>query len=118
MDLLTRIQILKDAEQITEETKQGMIKVIEMFDREYSIKLTEENGAMLITHLCIAIERIKKNEMVNKIDSMLYEEIKNSDFFKISLQALGKMERELGITIPEIEQQFILMHLCVLFDRI
>ncbi|TDT61329.1 PRD domain-containing protein [Fonticella tunisiensis] len=116
MDLNIRLQILKDADQISLENYDAIIKVIEIFERELNIKLTEENGAMFITHLAIAFERIKKGEMVEDINDTIYEEIKNSSRFTSSEKFLELLEKELNIEIPESEKTFIMMHLCVLFE--
>lgn len=117
MDLNIRLQILKDADQISLENYDAIIKVIEIFERELNIKLTEENGAMFITHLAIAFERIKKGEMVEDINDTIYEEIKNSSRFTSSEKFLELLEKELNIEIPESEKTFIMMHLCALFER-
>lgn len=116
MDLTIRLQILRDAGQLSEESYEGILRVIEMFQRNLNIKLTEENGAMLITHLAVAVERIKKNETVEGIDASLYEEIKNSSRFKDAASTVKLLEGELGIEIPGKEETFIIMHLCVLFE--
>jgi transcriptional regulatory protein LevR len=115
MELQLRLQILKDAEQISEATQSGITRVIEMFDREYGIKLIEENGAMLVTHLAVACERIKRGELVDAIDEFIYQEIRENPHFQKAQEAVKMMEKELQLEIPEREQPFIIMHLCVLF---
>lgn len=117
MDLTIRLQILKDAGQLSSENFEGILRIIEMFQRELNIKLTEENGAMLITHLAVAVERIKRNEPVDSIDADIYEEVKNSSRFKGAGAALKLVEGELGIDIPENEKTFIMMHICALFEN-
>jgi hypothetical protein len=47
-----RLGILKDAGQIDEEIYRNVIKIISIFHNRWCIELNEENGAMLITHLC------------------------------------------------------------------
>ena len=54
MDLTIRLNILRDAGQITEKTYNQILKVIAFFKEKLGIELKEENGAMFITHLSSA----------------------------------------------------------------
>lgn len=117
MDFNIRLQVLKEADMISEDTYEGVIRVIAMFENEYNIKLTEENASMLITHLCIACERIRKGEFVEEIDDFIYEEIRKNMYFEKAEQALKNMDKELQLEIPEREKPFIIMHLCALYEN-
>ena len=55
MDLTIRLNILRDAGQITEKTYNQILKVIAFFKEKLGIELKEENGAMFITHLSSAL---------------------------------------------------------------
>lgn len=117
MDFNIRLQVLKDADMIGEATYEGVIRVIAMFEKEFNIKLTEENASMLITHLCIACERIRKGEFVEEIDDFIYDEIRKNAYFQEAEQTLKAMEKELYLEIPEREKPFIMMHLCTLYEN-
>jgi len=117
VELDIRLGILKDAGQIDEEVYRNVIKVIAVFDDIWSIDLKEENGAMLITHLCIALQRVKNNCPVEIIDETIYEEVKLNQYFETSEKALCKIKSEMNMDIPEREKSFLLMHLCVLFEK-
>ena len=116
MELDIRLKILMDSGQISEETFETLKKVIGMFKNKWSILLTEDNGAMLITHLSVAIERIKKGEEIKGIDSEIYSQIKNHCEFAKCRQVLKDIVYEAEINIPEYEETFIMMHLCTLFE--
>jgi transcriptional antiterminator len=116
MKLDIRLQILKDAGQISEETFEALMRVIEMFDNKWEIALTEDNGAMLITHLSVALERIKRGEEIEGIDSEIYNEIKNHSDFEKCKKVLENIEEEARISLPQNEETFIMMHLCTLFE--
>lgn len=116
MELDVRLNILKEAGQISEETFEALKRVINMLNDKFDIKLTEENGAMLITHLSVALERIKKGEIIEGIDSEIYEQIKNHPAYKECIKVLKSIEEESNIKIPENEETFIMMHLCTLFE--
>lgn len=115
MELLVRLNILKDAGQISEETYKSLIKVIEMFSNKWGIALTEENGAMLITHLSTAIERIKKGNIIDGIDAQVYKEIESHPSYEKCSKVIKDIEEQTEIKIPEGEETFIMMHLCTLF---
>lgn len=117
MELTNRLIILKDAGQIDEEIYGKVIKIISLFRDNWNIELKEENGAMLITHLCIALQRIKNNCPAEKIDEELYEEVKSDKHFEICKKVLYDMKKEIDMEIPESEESFIIMHLCVLFEK-
>jgi transcriptional antiterminator len=116
MELDIRLQILKDADQICEETFEALKRVIEMFKNRWRIELTEDNGAMLITHLSVALERIKRGEEIKGIDSEIYNQIESHYEFEKCRQVLKDITYEAGINIPKSEETFIMMHLCTLFE--
>ena len=78
MELTTRLNILKDSGMLSEGNYNKVIKVIDYFYEVINIKLIEENAAMFITHLCSALERIDKNEIVNNIDEEMIEKLKTN----------------------------------------
>jgi transcriptional antiterminator len=117
MELDIRLNILKDAGQISKETYDALIRVIEMFKNKWNVLLTEENGAMLVTHLSVALERIKKKEVVEGIDSKAYEEIKNHCEYEKCKKVLEDITKEIVIEIPKNEETFIMLHLCALFEE-
>ncbi|MFL0268839.1 PRD domain-containing protein [Candidatus Clostridium radicumherbarum] len=116
MELSMRLDILKNAGQISEETYDALLRIIKMFKNKWEIELTEENGAMLITHLSIALERIKKNELVDGIEEETYKEIKNHCQYEQCKNIFKDIMKEAAIEIPINEETFIMMHLCALFE--
>lgn len=117
MELDTRLGILKDAGQIDDEVYKNVIKAISILHKSWGIELKEENGAMLITHLCIALQRIKDKCPVEEIDEELYKDIKIDKYFKTCEKAFIDIKSEINMDIPESEKSFLMMHLCVLFDK-
>lgn len=117
MSLSMRLQILKDAGQLNEANYQAITKVIEMLADDWNIELTEENGAMFITHLAIAFERIAKGETVKPVEDFVLEELKGQKCFTYCSQALVSITAILGDEIPAEEEGYILIHLCTLFTK-
>lgn len=116
MDLSIRLNILKDAGQITENTYNAINEVILLLKEKRGIILTEENGAMFITHLSSALTRIEKNDLVRKIEDSILEEIKKDTNYKKTLEIVKEVE---GVTgkFPEEERDFIEMHICTLLSN-
>ena len=79
MDLQTRLEILCSTGTISNETREVMLNVIKMFQEKHQITLTEENGAMMTTHLSMAITRVKNNEPVKVTNEEVYQEILESE---------------------------------------
>lgn len=116
MDLSLRINLLKEGAQIDGATAQNLFRVIDCLKRDFEIELSEENGGMLITHLAVALERIKKNALVEPVDAIIFEEIQSNAYFEKANSLLDAMEKEIHVTIPESEKSFILMHLVTLLN--
>ncbi|MFL0251307.1 PRD domain-containing protein [Clostridium neuense] len=117
MNLKERIKILKDANQIDNSVEVSLLNIINMFWDNFNIKLTEKNGSMLITHLAVALERIKQGKCKTGIDEDIYKEIQQNEFYGKSVNALSKIADICNIDIPYNEQTFIIMHLCTLFQN-
>lgn len=117
MDLTLRLNILKDAGQIDDEIHNNLIKIIAIVKKEWGIELTEENGAMFITHMSIALKRIKENNIVAPMEAFLFEGLKKEKDFEKALGMMNTLEKETHISIPEEEKSFILMHLCTLLTQ-
>lgn len=116
MELEERLELFKNSMQISQTDFEALLKVISSF-KELGIFLNEENGAMLITHLCVAIDRIRNNKLVEAIDAEAYKEIEtNAGFYKAEVAFL-MIQRILGIQIPDYEKGYIMLHLCILFER-
>jgi transcriptional antiterminator len=117
LELDNRLIILKDAGQIDEDIYIKIIEIISMFKKRWNVELKEENGAMLITHLCIALQRIKNKSIVEEINEELYEEVKLNKHFKTCERVFSDITIELNMDVPKSEKSFVMMHLCVLFDK-
>lgn len=117
MDLTLRLKLLKDGAQIDEDTYNNLLKIIESFKKDFQIELSEENGGMFITHLAVALERIKKKELVEPIEDLIFEEVRNDKNFKKANDILGSLENDINISVPEVERPFILMHIVTLLSK-
>ncbi len=118
MDLKARLEILYSTGTINIETKEVMLNVIKTFQEKHQIILTEENGAMMITHLSMAVTRVKNNEPVKEINDEVYQEILESEFLKKSQEIYKDLETILDVKLPENEKKYMLVNICTILDII
>ncbi len=116
MELTVRLNILKDSGMLSEENYNKVLKVIEYFDKAKNIKLVEENASMFITHLCSALGRMDKNEIVNDIDEEILEALKLEETYKESIYLVKDLRDVIG-EIPKQEMNFLVMHVCTLLAQ-
>lgn len=112
LELSQRLDLLHVSGQISSTTKKSMIYIIEMFRNKFDISLTEENGAMFITHLSIACERMKENKKIEPIEECVYSEVCENNNYNKSKDVLQEIKKELGMEFPEQEEKYIILHLC------
>lgn len=117
MELTIRLNILKDSGMLSEENYNKVLKVIEYFDKEKNIKLHEENASMFITHLCSALERIDKNEVLNDLDEEILESLKTEEKYNESMCLVKDLSKVVG-ELPREEVNFIVMHVCTLLAQV
>ena len=96
--LLTRLNVLLDAKKIDED----IIRVVDVFvketESELGIALTEDNASMFVTHIAMALARIKDGEEIKPIDdALLGEEVTTSPIY------------------PKAEYGYVALHLCALY---
>ena len=118
MDLQTRLEILNSSKAITDCTKDVMLNVIQMFSKKYEIELTEENGAMMVTHLSMAIMRVKNNEPVKAIDEDVFKETLESEHIEKAHFIYEDLSKVLDVALPENEKKYMLVNICVILENI
>jgi mannitol operon transcriptional antiterminator len=72
------------------------------------IVLTDRNYVNLIVHLMLAVERIKEDGILSEV-SGIYQF--DSDVYEIAQNIVSELEKELLISIPDIEIEYISLHL-------
>ena len=118
MDLVFRLELLKKGNQIDQEVFITMNNVIELFKNNWNIELSEENGQMMITHLSMALMRVKNKLPVNQIDEEVYQEVTESKFFKKAEKILEDMKSILPIELPESEIKYMLVNNTLILENL
>lgn len=117
MELTVRLNIFKDSGMLSEENYHKVINVINYFDEVIKIKLDEENAAMFITHLCVALGRIDKNEIQSEIDIEILESLKLEENYNKSMEIVKDLKVILG-ELPIGEVNYLVMHICTLLEKV
>ena len=109
--LKQRIQILQMGGVIGEDVAEFMNKVIDMMAADYS-QIGMDPAAMFTTHLAMALERIKKGEVVEALDAEIFAEVTEAPEYPMAVEFRDKMLAFCPVEFPESEAQFIAMHIC------
>ena len=109
--LKTRINILKMGGIIGEDVAEFMNKVIDMMAADHP-QIGMDPAAMFTTHLAMALERIKKGEIVEALEPEIFAEVLEAPEYPMAVQFREKMLSFCPVEFPESEAQFIAMHIC------
>lgn len=115
--LMKRLDILNESDEVDEDIKNAVVNFAEDIEKEYSIVINEENGAMLITHVAMALSRIKRGEKIDSIDEEIFNQVKKTKVYSNMPKFYENIEKNLDIKIPESEKGFIALHLCTLIMK-
>ena len=116
--LRERLDILKEAGEISEEIGDTVTEFVQSFEQKYSLTMTEDNAAMLITHLAMALARIKKGEEINEIDEQIMDEIRQSNIYGELPGFYRTIEDRLQIELPDSEKGYIALHACAIMAKL
>ncbi len=109
--LKQRIQILHMGGVIGSDVAEFMNRVIDLMAADYPY-IGQDPAAMFTTHLAMALERIKKGEIVEALDEEIFAEVAEAPEYPKALEFRDKMLAFCPVEFPESEAQFIAMHIC------
>ncbi|KUO71280.1 MAG: hypothetical protein APF77_19760 [Clostridia bacterium BRH_c25] len=116
--LRERLDILKEAGEISDEIRAAVIEFAQSFEKKYPLTITEENASMLITHLAMALARIKKGEEIIEMDELAMDEIRQSNIYGELPEFYEIIEDKLQIRLPESEKGYIALHACTIIVKL
>lgn len=109
-----RLNLLVDAGEIDESIKEAVTDFIEEIEEDFKVSVDEENGAMLVSHLAMALGRIKRGEEINAMDEEIFKEVREAPIYTKMPKYYSKVEGRLNITIPQSERDYIALHVSTL----
>lgn len=114
--LKQRIEILKTGGVITETTAEFVNAVIDLIQGEYP-RIDADHAAMFTTHLAMAMERIAKGEVVDKMDPICWEQVQQAPEYPAAREFCEKMLALCPAELPQTEQDFIVLHVCSMMEE-
>ena len=116
IDLPFRIRLLSDAEQISPAEADGLTAMLKMFAEKWHIELNEDNAGMFITHLAIALKRMRENDTIQALDCAIIDEIQASVAYPQSVTAMNEIESLFNVNLSDSEKGYIYLHLNKYFE--
>jgi hypothetical protein len=109
-----RLDLLEDSGQVSQVARQQALDFVDAVESTFDVALDEENGAMLITHLAMALTRSERREPLDEEPpAVIVDEARANvtelAFVREKLDAYGAV---LGEPLPESEYVFMTAHLC------
>jgi transcriptional regulatory protein LevR len=118
MDLDERLNILVSGNVITQDAARSVRRVIDRFSSGWQIELTEENGGRMVTHLAMALMRIKQNKEIRAPEEDHFDEFKSSEYFSRSVEIVDDICRWTPLELPEAERQYLIINICLILDNL
>jgi transcriptional regulatory protein LevR len=116
MNLDERLKILVSGNVITEDVDRTVRRVIERFSSKWQIELTEENGGRMVTHLAMALMRIKQNKDIRAMEADHFAEFTANEHFARSAAISDDLCRWTPLELPEAERQYLIINICLILD--
>lgn len=114
---MERLDILVEAELIDQETYEKVQRIVNEVSKEFTLDMNTESGQMFITHVSMAIMRIKNNELTTNVENAVYEEIKESENFENALKFAEIIENIVEYEIPKNEKEYLVINGCLLMEQ-
>ena len=107
---MLKLNILLEAKMIQADTYQAALTIIRLLEKKYQVSPVAME--LMITHLVMATERVRVNQIVEPMTEVIYANIVASESFKVATQALDEILQLSVVEFPDSEQQYLLLHLC------
>jgi hypothetical protein len=109
-----RLDLLEDSGQVSQVARQQTLDFVDAVEFAFDVDVNEENGAMLVTHLAMALTRTERREpLPEEPPAVIVEEARANPaqlgFVRERLDAYGAV---LGEALPESEYVFVTAHVC------
>lgn len=113
--LKQRIEILRSGGVISGQTADFVNRVIDLIQRDYP-DVAADHAAMFTTHLAMAMERIEKGELVDKMDPFCWEQIRKTPEFPRAQELCARMMALCPVELPAVERDYIVLHICSMLE--
>ncbi|MFZ2539480.1 MAG: hypothetical protein WAX04_11335 [Oscillospiraceae bacterium] len=118
MDIMERINILKECDIADEVAHSDLAKMVELLGEQFGITLTEENAGVMVTHFAAAFKRNRTGETVEPLAQVAVEGLQEDLSYQKACTIFTAISDKIENTFSKEEQQFALLHLCTLLSEI
>ena len=89
--------------------------IVVRIERTFDLQLDQENGALFVTHLAMALSRLQRGQGETEVSGVVEEEIETCEREAEFVQGIvDDCQRELGIAVPPAEVSYMVIHLCAM----
>jgi transcriptional antiterminator len=111
----TRLQLLLDSGQIDVAAHAATRAVVALVEGRYRTQVTEDNGAQFVTHLAVALARLRRGEGLCELPQAALSEAREYPVeWEFVATAVGEQARRLDVTLPTAEIAYLTLHLAAL----
>ncbi len=111
MDFEERLQLYTEGGMITAKDVKVIHEIIDMFEKEYGIVLTEENAGVFIAHLCAAFGRNVSKEKIPPVSKDMMQELVTLESYPKSLEILDRLRQITNGSLNSTEEEYALLHI-------
>jgi mannitol operon transcriptional antiterminator len=117
MELDTRLDLLLSSGTVSKEVDAAVRAVIARLADRWGIVLTEENGSRLVTHLAMALMRIRRGEPVAAMDPGALQEFRDCDSFPKAAEIAADLIVWAKLTVPDSEREYLDTNICLILEE-
>jgi len=116
MEFDERLGILRAGDVISPEVETLVRRVISRFKDRWDIRLTEDNGGRIVTHLAMALMRVFRNEPVATLETDMLDEFIDLPVFPKSIEIIEDLIAWTPMKLPESEKDYMIVNVCLILD--
>ena len=111
-----RLSILRQGNVISPEAETLVRRVISRLEERWQIKLTEEMGGRMVTHLAMALMRIIRNEEIPAPETDIMDEFRDLESFDLSVEIVNDLVDWTPMNLPDAEMKYMIVNICLLLE--
>ena len=116
MEFDERLNILRSGDVISVTVEALVRKVILRFYERWNIRLTEESGGRMVTHLAMALMRIERKEEIASPETDLLDEFRSLEVFSRSVEIIDDLIAWTPMELPKAEKDYMIVNICLILD--
>jgi transcriptional antiterminator len=112
-----RLDLLEESGQVTSLARWLTENVLARLSQELDLQLTEDNAAQFATHLAMSLSRLHRGDPEVEMSSALADELQAYQREReIVRRVLMECRQLLDREIPEVEVDYVTVHVCALLE--